>query len=248
MITAVTTPQKLAKLGLHGMVAALEKQQADPKYTDMPFEQRLALLVEQELFSKDARKIDRLLKKAKLRFGQAALEDIDYRNQRGLNSFQIQTLASGEWMRQKQNLILTGATGTGKSWIACAFGQQACRQGIGVLYMTATRLFESLTSSLADGSLPKIRRQLINTQLLIIDDLGIGGIQGQLGPVLLDILDNQSMIGSLILTSQYPINKWYDLFGDPTVADAILDRIIHRAHPIDLKGESMRKLKSKTTA
>jgi len=197
------------------------------------------------MLSKDTRKIERLLKKAKFRYPQAVLEDIDYRNQRSLDPLQIQTLATGEWMRQKQNLILTG---TGKSWIACAFGQQACRQGLGTLYMTATRLFENLTVGLADGSLPKLRRQLVSASLLIIDDVGIGGVPAQLGPILLKILDQQSMICSLILTSQYPTNKWYDLFVDSTVADAILDRIVHRAHPIELKGESMRKLKGKNTA
>lgn len=205
----------------------------------------LGLLIEQEMLSKDTRKIERLLKKAKFRYPQAVLEDIDYRNQRSLDPLQIQTLATGEWMRQKQNLILTG---TGKSWIACAFGQQACRQGLGTLYMTATRLFENLTVGLADGSLPKLRRQLVSASLLIIDDVGIGGVPAQLGPILLKILDQQSMICSLILTSQYPTNKWYDLFVDSTVADAILDRIVHRAHPIELKGESMRKLKGKNTA
>lgn len=247
MMIAGTIPHKLTQLGLHGMATALEKQQTEPKYAAMPFEQRLGLMIEQEILSKDNRKIERLLKKAKFRYPQAVLEDIDYRQQRGLDPLQIQTLASGDWMRQKQNLILTGAAGTGKSWIACAFGQQACRQGLGTLYMTATRLFENLTAGLADGSLPKLRRQLVNAPLLIIDDLGIGGVPGPLGPALLEILDQQSMIGSLILTSQYPTSKWYDLFGDPTIADAILDRIVHRAHPIELKGESMRKLKGKTT-
>lgn len=248
MIIAGTIPHKLAQLGLHGMATALEKQQSEPKFTDMPFEQRLGLLIEQELLSKDARKIERLLKNAKLRYSQAVLEDIDYRNQRSLDPLQIQTLATGEWMRQKQNLILTGTTGTGKSWIACAFGQQACRRGLSTLYMTATRLFENLTVGMADGSLPKLRRQLISASLLIIDDVGIGGVPAQLGPILLEILDQQSMVGSLILTSQYPTNKWYELFEDATVADAILDRIVHRAHPIELKGESMRKLKGKNTA
>jgi len=151
-------------------------------------------------------------------------------------------------MQQKQNLILTGTTGTGKSWIACAFGQQACRRGLSTLYMTATRLFENLTVGMADGSLPKLRRQLISASLLIIDDVGIGGVPAQLGPILLEILDQQSMVGSLILTSQYPTNKWYELFEDATVADAMLGRIVQRAHRIELKGESMRKLKGKNTA
>jgi DNA replication protein DnaC len=245
MLSLITTPQKLAELGLHGMASALLRQQAEPSSTTMPFEQRLGLLLDEELASRDNRRITRLLKQAKLRYNQAVLEDVDYRSSRGLDRLQVQTLASGEWMRRKQNLILTGPTGTGKSWLACAFGQQACRQGLATYYTTATRLFEDLATSLADGTLPKRRRQLSRLPLLIIDDLGIGGIDLNLGPILLDILDQQSMEGALIITSQYPPEKWYDLFGDPTVADAILDRVVHRAHLIALKGESMRKLRAK---
>ncbi|SMC25652.1 DNA replication protein DnaC [Andreprevotia lacus DSM 23236] len=247
MLTPTTIPQKLADLGLAGMAAALLRQQADPTMTIMPFEQRLGLLLDEELNSRDNRRINRLMKQAKLRYNQAALEDVDYRSGRGLDRLQIQTLAGGEWMRQRQNLILTGPTGTGKSWLACAFGQQACRQGLLTYYTTATRLFEDLANSLLDGTLPKRRRQLARLPLLIIDDLGIGGIDPRLGPILLEILDQQSMEGALIITSQYPPEKWYDLFGDPTVADAILDRIVHRAHLMALKGESMRKLRGKKT-
>ena len=245
MLSLTTTTQKLIELGLHGMATALVKQQGEPGSTTMPFEQRLGLLLDEELVSRDNRRISRLLKQAKLRYSQAVLEDVDYRSSRGLDRLQIQTLAGGEWMRQKLNLILTGPTGTGKSWLACAFGQQACRQGIATYYTTATRLFEDLSVSQADGTLPRKRRQLSRMPLLIIDHLGIGGIDVQLGPILLDILDQQSMEGALIITSQYPPEKWYDLFGDPTVADAILDRVVHRAHAISLKGESMRKLKAK---
>jgi DNA replication protein DnaC len=218
--------QVLRKLKLQGMVNALATQQTDPKYATMPFEQGLVRLLEQELLDRDNRKITRLVNNAKFRFSQAVLEDVDYHAARELDPLQIQTLATGNWLHQNQSLILMGKTGTGKSWLACAFGQQACRQGISVLYMTATRLFENLYNAQADGSLPKLRRQLAGTGLLIIDDLDIGGIHPQVAPILLDILDTQSMIGSLILTSQFPTNKWYELFGDPTIADAILDRIV----------------------
>lgn len=245
MMTYTSTGQKLAELGLRGMAAAFENQQIEPRFTTMPFEQRLGQMLDAEITARENRKVERLLAQAKLRYSQAALEDVDYRSSRGLDRLQVQTLASGDWMRQHQNLILTGATGTGKSWLACAFGQQACRQGVATQYMTATRLFEDLLLCQADGSLPKRRKQLVRTQLLIIDDLGIGGIDQRLGPILLEILDQQSMIGSLILTSQFPVDKWYDLFGDPTIADAILDRIVHRSHHIALKGESMRKLRAK---
>lgn len=247
MLTSITTPQKLADLGLMGMATALQRQQADPTMTVMPFEQRLGLLLDEELNSRDNRRITRLLKQAKLRYNQAVLEDVDYRSSRGLDRLQIQTLASGEWMRQRQNLILTGPTGTGKSWLACAFGQQACRRGLLTYYTTAARLFEDLSNSLLDGTLPKRRHQLARLPLLIIDDLGVGGIDPRLGPILLEIVDQQSMAGALIITSQYPPEKWYDLFGDPTIADAILDRIVHRAHLLSLKGDSMRKLRGTTT-
>ena len=132
-----------------------------------------------------------------------------------------------------------------RSWLACAFGQQACRLGIAAYYTTATRLFEELSLCRTDGTLAKKRRQLSRLPLLIIDDLGIGGIDPQIGPILLEIFDQQSQEGALIITSQYPPEKWYDLFGDPTIADAILDRVVHRSHSINLKGESMRKVRAK---
>ncbi|KXJ01350.1 AAA family ATPase [Serratia marcescens] len=245
MLSLNTTTDKLLSLGLQGMAAALVKQHTEPESLTLPFEHRLGLLLDEEISTRDNRRISRLLKGAKLRYNQAALEDVDYRSSRGLDRLQLQTLGTGDWMRHNQNLILTGPTGTGKSWLACAFGQQACRQGIATYYSTATHLFEELNIGILDGTLSKKRRQLSNIPLLIIDDLGIGGIDPKIGPILLEILDRQSMEGALIITSQYPPEKWYDLFGDPTIADAILDRVVHRAHQIALKGESMRKLKAK---
>lgn len=244
-MTAANTTQRLVELGLRGMAMAYERQRDQPAIQTQAFDVRLGNLLDVEAAERDSRKIERYLKAAKLRFSQAALEDVEYRSDRGLDRSLVMTLAEGEWIRRKQNLILTGATGTGKSWLACAFGNQACRQCLTTYYCTSTRLFEDIARSHADGSLPKLRRQLIRTQLLIIDDLGIGGIEKHLGPVLLEIIDQQSMNGALLLTSQFPTEKWYDLFGDPTIADAILDRIVHRAHMLPLSGESMRKRKGK---
>ncbi|MGY8829208.1 MAG: IS21-like element helper ATPase IstB [Pseudomonadales bacterium] len=244
-MTATNTCQRLVELGLRGMALAYERQCDQPAIQTQAFDVRLGDLLDVEAAERDTRKVERYLKAAKLRFSQAALEDVEYRSGRGLDHSQIMALAEGEWIRRKQNLILTGATGTGKSWLACAFGNQACRQGFTTHYCTSTRLFEDISRSHADGSLPKLRRQLIKTQLLIIDDLGIGGIEKHLGPALLEIIDQQSMNGALLLTSQFPTEKWYDLFGDPTIADAILDRIVHRAHMLPLSGESMRKRKGK---
>ncbi|KPX09691.1 ATP-binding protein, partial [Pseudomonas syringae] len=160
------------------------------------------------------------------------------------------TISLGEcgWLTRRQNVIITGATGTGKTWLACALANQACRLGRPTLYRTATKLFEEISLSYADHSMPKLRRQLIRAELLIIDDLGIGGFDAQLGPFLLDVIDHQLKNGTLLITSQYPKEKWYDLFSDPTIADAILDRIVHKSHIIELKGESMRRLKSRRRA
>ena len=241
------TVSNLHLLGLNGMARALTLQQEQPQVQKLSFEERFGMLVDAECGDRESRRIDRLLKAAKLRQSAACLEDVDYRPTRQLDQAMVMSLSDCAWIQRRQNLILTGATGTGKSWLACAFGRQACRTGYGVYYTTATQLFENLVIARADGSLPKLRRGLVKTQLLVIDDLGIGGIDNNLGPILLDIIDQQSSQGALLITSQFPPGKWYDLFNDPTVADAILDRIVHRAHFIELKGESMRKLKAKKT-
>lgn len=239
------TITKLQDLGLNGMARALGFQLEQPQVQKLGFDERFGMLLDAETSDRETRRIDRLLKAAKLRHSAASLEDVDYRPSRQLDQALVMSLADCAWIQRRQNLILTGATGTGKSWLACAFGRQACRTGHAVYYTTATLLFENLVLAQADGSLPKLRRQLVKTSLLIIDDLGIGGIDNNLGPILLDIIDQQSAQGSLLITSQFPAGKWYDLFNDPTVADAILDRIVHRAHFIELKGESMRKLRAK---
>lgn len=244
MLNHQTTTQ-LQALGLNGMLRVLNRQLEEPQTQKLSFDERFAMLLDAEVNDRDGRKIERLLKAAKLRQPSACLEDVDYRASRGIDAAMVASLGDCAWIARRQNLALTGVTGTGKSWLACAFGKQACRSGYSVYFTTATLLFENLVTAQADGSLPKLRRQLVKTQLLIIDDFGIGGIDVHLGPILLDIIDQQSMQGSLLITSQFPPEKWYDLFNDPTVADAILDRIVHRAHFMALKGESMRKVRAK---
>lgn len=241
----LNTPQRLMELGLHGMANAYERQLCQPQLQQEAFEVRFGLMLDAEYSAREARKIERLVKAARLRESQAVVEDIDYKASRGLDRSAVMNLAECEWLRRRQNLILTGATGTGKTWLACAFGNLACRQGFTTGYRTATQLFEDILLSQADNTLSKLRRQLIRTQLLIIDDLGIGGISAQLGPLLLEIIDQQSRNGSLLITSQYPQEKWYELFADPTIADAILDRIIHKSHTVQLRGESMRKVRAR---
>lgn len=241
----LNTHQRLMELGLHGMANAYDRQLSQPQLQQEAFDVRLGLMLDAEHSSRETRKIERLVKAARMRESQATLEDVDFKASRALDRSTVMTLAECEWLRRRQNLILTGATGTGKTWLACAFGNQACRQGFTTVYRTATQLFEDILLSQADNTLPKLRRQLARTQLLIIDDLGIRGISAQLGPLLLEIIDQQSRNGSLLITSQYPQEKWYELFADPTIADAILDRIIHKSHTLQLKGESMRKVRAR---
>lgn len=245
MKQSMNTSQGLLSLGLSGMAMAYERQLEEPSLLKQPFDTRLGLMMEAETSQRETRKIERLLRAAKLRESEATLENIEFKASRGLDRNEVIALGECEWLRRRQNLIITGATGTGKTWLACAFGNQACRFGKTAVYRTAIKLFEEISLSCADHTLPKLRRQLIRAELLIIDDLGIGGIDAQLGPFLLDVIDQQSQNGSLLITSQYPKEKWYDLFSDPTIADAILDRIVHKSHVIQLKGESMRKVKNR---
>lgn len=194
-------------------------------------------MTDAENSERETRKIEGLLKAAKLRETEATLENIEFKATHGMDRNTVMDLGQCEWLARRQNVIITGA---GKTWLACALGNQACRLGTHTIYRTATKLFEDISLSYADDTIPKLRRQLIRAELLIIDDLGIGGIDAQLGPFLLEVIDQQSQNGSLLITSQYPQDKWYDLF-----ADAILDRIVHKSHTIELKGESMRRIKSR---
>ena len=235
----------LNQLRLFGMSAEYAKQSTNRKTQEESFDSRLSLLIEAESMSKNNRRIASLLKKAKLRYVQASLEDVIYKSDRKLERLQINELASCEWIKHRRNVILTGATGTGKSWLACALAVQACRHGLPVLYTTATSLFDNIHLSQADGTILKLKRNLTRQPLLVIDDLGIGGIPNDLAHILLEILDMQLTLGSVIITSQYPHGSWHELFNDPTVADAILDRLIHAAHCLELEGESMRKLKAR---
>ena len=233
----------LNQLRLFGMSAEYAKQSTNRKMQEESFDSRMTLLIEAETVSKSNRRIANLLKKAKLRYVQASLEDVIYKSDRKLERLQINQLTSCEWIKHRHSVILTGATGTGKSWLACALGVQACRHSLSVLYITATTLFDNIRLSQADGSILKLKQSLTRQALLVIDDLGMGGIPNDLAHILLELLDMQLAMGSVIITSQYPHETWHELFSDPTVADAILDRLIHGAYSFELEGESMRKLK-----
>lgn len=233
---------QLRGLRLYAMAEAFEHQCERAVLQELSFEDRLAMLIEVEYQARDARRIDRLLKSAKLKV-QASLEDIDYDGGRGIDKRQIASLLGCDWIQRGQNLILTGPTGAGKTWLACAFGHEAVRRGNVVAYYRLPRLLEDIEIARHDGSLPKLRAQLLKTRLLILDDWGVAKMSARGRQDLLEVIDDRVGSQSVLITAQMPVSEWYAYIDEPTIADAILDRIVHAAHKVELKGESMRKKK-----
>ena len=242
------TLEKLQQLKFTGMVAALSEQIHTTDMDQLTFEERLGLLVDREITERENRKLSNRMRRAKLRFPQASMEDIDYRTPRGIDRSMMQSMADCCWIRDHLNLLITGPTGVGKSWLACALGQKGCREGYTVLYTRLPRLMQELMMAKADGRFAKVLTQLAKTDLLILDDWGLSKLTAEQRRDLLEILEDRHGQRSTIVTSQLPIEKWHGMIGDPTLADAILDRLIHNAHKLQLKGESMRKRQSKLTA
>jgi len=238
------TIQKMQAMKLSGMVEALEEQRKTAEVGAWSFEDRLALLVERQWLWKENRALATRLKYARLR-QPACLEDIDYRHHRGLQRSVMEHLAGGDWIQYSQNCLITGPTGVGKSYLACALAQKACRDGYRALYFYAPKLFRELTAGQADGSLPTLLKKIAKARLLIIDDWGLEKATPAQYRDFLEILDDRQSVASTLITSQFPPTRWHELIGDATVADAILDRLIHGSHRIELKGESMRKNRSK---
>ena len=243
-MTHSQTLQQLNHLRLTGMAEALATQIDQPNtYEDLGFLERLSLLVNNEATCRDNRKITRLLRQAKLRIN-AQPADIDYRARRGLHKDTMAQLLQLDWVRQHRNLLIEGPTGTGKTYLACALGQTSCEQSLSVRYFRASRLFETLTIAHGDGSFGKLLAQLAKTDLLIIDDWGLDVLTQQQRNDLLEIMEDRHGCGATLITSQLPISHWHEAIGDPTLADAILDRLLHNTHKIQLKGESMRKIQA----
>jgi DNA replication protein DnaC len=240
MLTHPTLDQ-LRVLKLDGMARALEEQRLLPACQDLAFEDRLGLLVDRERSWRDGRRLERLLRAAKLKHAGACLEDISYSGGRGIDKRLVANLSGGDWIRQGQSILLTGPTGVGKTWLACALGQQACRQGFPVLYQRVPRLTETLRIAHADGSFGRLLVQLARIDVLILDDWGMTPLDQAARHDLLEVIDDRSSSKSTLITSQLPIDHWHAWLNDPTVADAILDRLVHRSHRITLKGESRRK-------
>lgn len=232
---------QLKALHLDGMAKAFEEQLVQPGCAALSFEERIAMIIDREVSCRDTKRVDRLLKQAKLKTTGACLEDVDYRKGRGLERKTVAALGSGDWIRQHQNCLITGATGSGKTWLACAFGNAACRQGLSVLYVRLPRLFEELRIAHGDGTFGKRLSALAKTDLLLVDDWGLAPPTAAQRADLLEVLDDRVGMRSTLITSQLPVMHWHEYLGEPTLADAILDRIVHSAHEIALTGESMRK-------
>jgi DNA replication protein DnaC len=242
------TVSQLRALRLDGMVQALQDAATTTAASALTFEERFALVVQREVDWRDGKRIERLLKAAKLKVSSACLEDIDWRSSRGLDRTLISALAGGDWLRHGHNVLITGATGVGKTWLACALAQQAARSGFSALYARAPRLLEELRIAHGDGSFGRRLAQLARIDLLAIDDFAIAPITPSERNDLLELLDDRVAARSTLITSQLPVSGWHEWLNDPTLADAILDRVVHAAHRIALKGESMRKKTPKTSA
>jgi DNA replication protein DnaC len=235
----------LYELRLPGMAAALEEQQGLPDVHDLAFDDRLVLLLEREKSERANRRLQRLLGQARLHL-DASIEDLNFRAPRGLDRSLVLRLASCDWVGQGQSVLIVGATGTGKSYLACALGHQACRHGLSTRYYRLSRLFAELTLARGDGSHPKLLQRLARTQLLILDDFGLAPLDDLGRRDLLEVLDDRYHRRATLVTSQIPTDHWHELVGDPTFGDAILDRLLHNAHRMTLKGASMRRLYDST--
>mgnify|MGYP001554275083 CR=1 FL=1 len=240
------TREHLHTLRLTGMLQAFEEQLSQPAMGELSFEERFAMLVDREVLYRENRRLERLLKGAKLRVG-ACVEDIDYRHPRGLEKSRMASLTSLDWVRQSLNLCLTGPTGCGKTWLACAFGNEACRRGFSVRYLRLPRLFEMLRIAHGDGSYTKLMNQLLKTDLLILDDWGIQRVSAAQRNDLMEVIEDRHGRRSTLIASQLPTEHWHEYIGEATIADANVDRRQHGAHRINRTGESMRKTKAQLT-
>jgi len=240
------TIQSLRALKLTGMADAFARQLEQPQTQPLSFEERLALLVDCERTHRQNRRLQRLLNAARLK-QKACVEEIDYQAKRGLNRSQVLALINCDWIGAHQNLHITGPTGTGKSWVACAFGQAACRQGLSVRYERTGRLLDELRIARGDGSYSKVLRQLARLDLLILDDFSLKPLSQNERHDLLEVIEDRHGAHSTIITSQLPISSWHAYLNEPTVADALLDRLLASAHRLELKGDSLRKTRQKWT-
>lgn len=232
------TLDKLYGMKLNGMAEAYEEQQRQAEPAELSFEERFAMLVERQWIWKENRALATRMRFAGFKL-QASMEEVNYRHPRELNRRLMDELAANQWIRRGRACLISGATGLGKTWLACALGHHACRDGYRVLYAYAPKFFRELSQAQVDGSLTRYLKKLAGVDLLIVDDFGLEKARSDQYRLFLEVLDDRK--GANLITSQYPVDTWHDLIGDPTAADAILDRLVHHAYVIALKGESMRK-------
>ena len=241
-MTTATLTMQLDTLGLIGFKRALVRQSEDPNYAKVSFEERLYQLLEAEASERANRKIKRLLAQAKLKDRQASLDALEYSPKRGLDRSTILSLASGEYVIKGQNILITGATGTGKSFLAQALAKQAIFEGYSARYYRVTRLLEEIKLARLDGSYTKALARISKYALLVLDDFGVSGLKPDEVNDLFEVIEERTLSGSTIITAQLPVKEWHAYLGNETIADAMMDRLIYSAHRVEMKGESMRKM------
>jgi len=234
------TVEKLKSMRLGTMAELLLNQQSQAAAAELSFEERLSLLVDYEWTNRQNKKLQRLLKNARLKI-DACMEDINYTHPRQLDKKLMAHLGSLKWLLSHQNVLVSGPTGVGKTYLICALGNQACRQGFSTRYFKLSKLLAEIAAGRADGSLPRFLNNLLKTDLLIVDDWGLSVLSADEGRDFLDIIDDRLKRGSTIMASQLPIDEWYSAISDPTIADAVLDRLVHNSHKLILRGDTMRK-------
>ena len=244
MLTQATI-DRMRSMKMTSLVEAFERQIKSSEFSALSFEERVGMMVDEEYSAREQRKLTRRLTWAKLRH-TASLEDIDWQASRGLDRQAVLSLGRGEWIRDHQNVLITGCTGTGKSWLACAFAERACRQGHSAYYVRAPRLHHDLAVARGDGSYGRVLARIAKTELVVIDDFALSPLKDQERRDLLEILEDRHERASTIVTSQLPVKSWHEVIGEATLADAICDRLIHGAHRIELKGPTLRDPKVRT--
>jgi len=240
------TYNKLGQMRMHGLTCALREQLDDDRYDKLSFEERVGMMVDREWTEREARRLTRRLQQAKLR-EQACVEDIDYKHPRALDRTLMQRLATCQWLAKHLNVLITGPTGVGKTYLSCALAQKACREGYSAIYRRVPRLFQELNLARADGSLTKLMNKLAKADLLVLDDWGLAPLTAQERRDLLEVLDDRSGRRSTLVAAQLPVGQWHKLIGDATIADAVMDRLIHNSHRLELDGESLRKKRARLT-
>jgi DNA replication protein DnaC len=240
------TFQLLALMRLHGLARALQEQLKSEDFQKLSFDERVAMLIDREHSDREARKLSRRLQQARLR-ERACIEDIDYRHARGLDKSLIRRLITSDWVHKHQNILVTGSTGVGKTYLVCALADKACRDGFSALYRRMPRMLHELAVARADGSYSKLLARIAKTDVLVLDDWGLTPLGDQERREVLELLEDRHGVTSTIVASQLPVETWHKYVGEPTIADAILDRLLHNAHPIKLQGDSMRKARTNLT-